>query len=514
MSKALPTRPDLNQLRKQAKDLLKSLKSADAEAVDRLRTAHPRFQEASQAKIRAAKLSLSDAQLVVAREYGFASWPKLKARVESLAIETGDPIELFRTAFHSDDAVLFRKLLERFPEMRAKINEPVGPFDSPAITQARSPQMLDALLDAGADINAKSRWWAGGFGLLHSAEPELAEYAIRRGAMVDAHAAARLGFLDTLRGLLAANPARAHERGGDGQTPLHFASNVPIAELLLQHGADVDARDLDHGSTPVQWMIRERQDVAKHLVKRGCKTDILMAAALGDIELVRRHLDTDPESIRMRVTSEYFPMIDHRAGGTIYQWTLGWYVSAHDVARQFGHESVLSLLMDRSPADVKLVAECWRANGSAVREILKQNPGLAARLPAPYLQDVARAARNNNLPALRVLLEAGLLVDSYSQNATPLHWAAFHGNAEMTRVILRYNPPLELADPGYQSTPLGWAIYGSVNGWHRETGDYPATVEALLKAGAKIPEKFGGTEAVNEVIRRFPRVVGTANLPG
>src|ERR1041384_1324993 len=107
-------------------------------------------------------------------------------------LETDDPAELFKRAFKKDDAVLLRKLFEQFPEMKAKVNEPVAAFDSPAIIHARSPEMLDALLEAGADINARSRWWAGGFGLLDSAKPELAAYAIQRGAVVDAHAAARL----------------------------------------------------------------------------------------------------------------------------------------------------------------------------------------------------------------------------------------------------------------------------------------------------------------------------------
>ena len=100
------------------------------------------------------------------------------------------------------------------------------------------------------------------------------------------------------------------------------------------------------------------------------------------------------------------------------------------------------------------------------------------------------------------MLSAGLPVDALGQHgATPLHWAAFHGNAEMARVILRCNPPLEPADADFDLTPLGWAIYGSEHGWHCRTGDYAATVEVLLKAGANIPEKeTGGTEAVREVL--------------
>src|SRR5262249_22224885 len=131
-----------------------------------------------------------------------------------------DPIELLKQAFAKDDARSVRDLFQRYPQLRVKVNEPIAAFDAPAIAQARSREMLDALREAGADINAKSRWWAGGFGLLHGADPELAAYAIERGATVDVHAAARLGLIDKLRGLISGNPELVHSRGGDGQTPL------------------------------------------------------------------------------------------------------------------------------------------------------------------------------------------------------------------------------------------------------------------------------------------------------
>jgi ankyrin repeat protein len=504
MPKSLPTRPNLEQLKNQAKDLRKSHKSGDATATKRIRESHPRWSSASEPEIVNTKISLSDAQLVVAREYGFASWPKLKEHVESVPPAATDPMELFKQAFVEHNASLFRELLERFPAIKPRINEPVATFDAPIITQVRTREMLDVLLEAGADINAKSRWWAGGFGLLHGAEPDLAAYAIQRGAIMDVHAAARLGMIQRLKELIAADPTLVHARGGDGQTPLHFASTIEIAEFLLDHGADIDAHDVDHESTPAQYMVCDRQEIARYLIRRGCKTDILLAAALGDVDLVREHLDAGPDCVHVRVSDEYFPMINKKSGGTIYQWTLGWYMSPHDVAKKFGHEDVFRLLMERSPTDAKLLAACWAADKVAVKSLLAEHPNLAAGLSDAYRRQVAHAARNNNLAAVRVMLAAGLPVDALGQHgATPLHWAGFHGNAEMTREILRYHPPLERIDADFQSTPLGWAIHGSENGWHCRTGDYAATVDTLLKVGAKIPAKnTGGTEAVKEILRR------------
>jgi hypothetical protein len=86
--------------------------------------------------------------------------------------------------------------------------------------------------------------------------------------------------------------------------------------------------------------------------------------------------------------------------------------------------------------------------------------------------------------------------------ATPLHWAGFHGNAAMAKIVLGFGPELEAIDAEFQGTPLGWTIYGSVHGWHCQTGDYGRTAEALLAAGAKLPANLDGSAAVEAVLRR------------
>ena len=129
-------------------------------------------------------------------------------------------------SIEADDAERARLLLDRDPDLRPRINEPIGPFDSPPLAGAQSRAMIDVLLAAGADINAKSQWWAGGFGYLHTADPELAAYAIKRGAVVDVHAAARLGHLDRLREFIERDPQSVHDRGEE-MARLRSTSHAP-----------------------------------------------------------------------------------------------------------------------------------------------------------------------------------------------------------------------------------------------------------------------------------------------
>jgi ankyrin repeat protein len=413
---------------------------------------------------------------------------------------TGELMEAVR----ADDAASVRRLLKEWPSLRNRVNDPIGPFDSPPLSSARSREMIDALLDAGADVNAKSRWWAGGFGLLHLASPELAAYAVERGAEVDIHAACRLGLIDRVRELVESDAQMVYARGGDGQTPLHFARTVEIASYLLDQGADIDAKDVDHESTPAQYMLDDRPDEARYLVERGCRTDILLACAVGDIDRVRSLLDADAKCVRVRGNEQFFPMENKKAGGIIYQWSLGPNASPYQAAAKFAHQDVIRLLMDRSPVQERLIACCWMHDGPAVAELVARNPGLADGLSEADRNEIASAARNNDTEAVRLLLEAGLPVTARGQHGgTPLHWAAWHGNRGMVQALLRYGASLEDAENDFQAKPLGWATHGSEHGWHRRTGDYAGVVEALLAAGTKVFERAGGTESVKEVQRRY-----------
>ena len=114
---------------------------------------------------------------------------------------------------------------------------------------------------------------------------------------------------------------------------------MEVAEFLLDRGADIDALDVDHESTPAQWMLRDRQDVARYLVGRGCRTDLLMAAALGDVDRVRGHLDAEPGSIRMSVTEKSVPQAEPAGRRDDLHLDARREQDAHVIAREFGHDA-------------------------------------------------------------------------------------------------------------------------------------------------------------------------------
>jgi ankyrin repeat protein len=426
-----------------------------------------------------------------------------------------DAVKSLVEAVQAEDVDRARVTLEQHPDLKRHLDEPMPglPFDSAPLHSAvwrGNRAMIGLLLDAGADINARTRWWAGGFGVLDAADLSLVPYLLERGAVVDVHAAARLGLIDRLRDMIAAQPSLVHARGGDGQTPLHFASTIEVAAYLLEQGADIDARDIDHESTPAQYMIRDRQDVARYLVSRGCKTDLLMTAALGDVERTRAHLDADPHSVLMSVSEWYFPKENPRSGGTIYIWTLGGHKTAHAIAREFGHRDVFDLLIERSPTDVQLMVACELSDQDRIDRLVTDQPTLVQSLSDDVRRTLATAAERNNTEAVRRMLAIDWPTDPRGEHgATALHWAAFHGNAEMTRDLLQHRASIDARDATYDGTPLDWALHGSAHGWHRETGDYAGTVEALLAAGARPPARpdLEVSDAVRDVLRRSARRV-------
>jgi ankyrin repeat protein len=507
MSRQLPAKPNLEHLKRQAKELLRNFNQGKPAAVERFRllSSLP------------ASPKLADAQHVIACDYGFATWSQLKEHVET-ARRVLEPQEILAAAVRASDAGKVARVLQEHPALQTQINEPMYNYGGMqallAAVQRTDRKTIDVLLGAGADINARSRSWAGGIGALDECAPELAAFLIERGAVIDVHSATRLGMLEKLKQFVEADPAIVHARGHDGQTPLHFAATVEIAAYLVDHGAEIDARDLQHESTPAQHMLRvvqarhyprDRQEIARYLVARGCRTDILMAAALGDLDLARRHLANDPASIRTRVSEAYFPKRNPQGGGSIYLYLFGRGRTPHQVARDFGHEQLFQFFMQHSSEELKMEQAVDLGDEEMFRALLARRPNFVASLSDDDRRRLPDAAQNNNAAAVRLMLAAGWPVDARGDyEMTSLDWASWHGNAEMVREVLRYRPQLELCNQ-HKITALGSALHGSMNGWHRDTGDYVATVEALLAAGAKAPavtDDLEASDAVRDLLLR------------
>ena len=79
--KQFPTNPSLEHLKSQAKQLLKAHKEGSLDALQRIRSFFPKLSDAADVEIQSTTFGLQDAQLVIAREYGFASWTRLKEEV-------------------------------------------------------------------------------------------------------------------------------------------------------------------------------------------------------------------------------------------------------------------------------------------------------------------------------------------------------------------------------------------------------------------------------------------------
>jgi ankyrin repeat protein len=504
MSRQLPAKPNLEHLKRQAKELLRNFNQGEPAAVERFRSLTSLPASASP--------KLADAQHAIARDYGFATWPRLKEHVEAVT-RALRPLEMLSAAIRACDAGKVARVLDEHPELKAQINQSMPQFDGGshallAAVRRTDRKTIDVLLRAGADVNVRTGSWSAGIGVLDECAPELAAFLIERGAVVDVHSATRLGMLEKLKQFVDADPAIVNARGHDGQTPLHFAATVEIAAYLVDHGAEIDARDLQHESTPAQHMLRvvqarhyprDRQEIARYLLARGCRTDILMAAALGDLDLARRHLESDPASIQTRVSEAYFPKQNPQSGGSIYLYLFGRGRTPHQVARDFGHEQLFQFFMQHSSEELKMEQAVDLGDEEMFRALLTRRPNFVASLSVDDRRRLPDAAQNNNAAAVRLMLAAGWPVDARGDyEMTSLDWASWHGNAEMVREILRYRPQLELCNR-HKITALGSALHGSMNGWHRDTGDYVATVEALLAAGAKAPEVTDDLEASDAV---------------
>jgi ankyrin repeat protein len=450
--------------------------SGDREAIARVHAFLPHAPDLN-------TLKLHDAQLVIARGYGFHTWAAMKQKIESV---TKSPLDQFDIAVREGDADRARSLLEEHGDLRARINEPRFDFDSPAIHRAKKNlPLVDVLLEHGADINARSTWWAGGFGILESnLTLEEARPLIARGAHITPWAAAGLGLYDQLKSILRGDPAVVHARGGDGKTALHCAANPDIAELLLGSGADLETRDVDHGSTALQYLIADEQ-IARLLIARGAAVDIFAAARIGDRTLVEQCLRDNPLSAAALVNRPPFTA----PGGHIYGWTLGFDLTPVEVARNFGHPELAELMVSQLPPKARILDALWCGDRERAQHELETHPTVIKDLEPQDHSLLAAAAWWYRPESVRLMLEVGFNPHVTGMHrSTPLDRASFHGYADIVAMLLLLDPDPPLTQQNeFGGTPLGACIHGSLFGWKTDhPQDHVRTLTLLLEAGSPL----------------------------
>jgi len=171
-TKRLPDSANLDHLKHQARDLLGDFRAAQMSAFQRIREFHPKCSTVSDAAMPALTFSLSDAQLSIAREYGYASWPRLKAVIaekhhEALHLSHNDrlPEGPFKQALDfmdAGDAPRLKAHLARHPGLihEEASFEGGNYFATPTllefIPESNAVEIAALLLDAGAKDNREA----------------------------------------------------------------------------------------------------------------------------------------------------------------------------------------------------------------------------------------------------------------------------------------------------------------------------------------------------------------------
>jgi ankyrin repeat protein len=336
--KELPPPPSLEQYRKQAKALLKGQKNGDADALERMRQHHPRLAKLTESELRSGKFLLADAQLAVAREHGFESWPRFAKHVEALSRENSSTSKFESTvdAVITGDTVTLERLLREHPQLirarstrrhRSTLLLYVGANGVEDYRQ-RSPknavEISEVLLKAGADVNAVGDMYGG----------------------------------STTLGLVATS---IH--------PLVAGVQEALIDTLLAHGASFDgavAPDYTAGSIVNACLANGRGRSAAYLAKRGARLDLEGAAGVGRLDVVESFFDRDG-SLKAGATKEqmksgfnwaceygWLKVVDFLLQREIdvrerHRGETGLHWAAHE-----GHAEIVKLLLEhKAPVDVE-----------------------------------------------------------------------------------------------------------------------------------------------------------------
>jgi ankyrin repeat protein len=516
----LPDRPSLEQLRKQAKEHLETLRAADPSA------------------------NLAAAQHALAREYGFDSWPKLVHHVESVrpAERMLQPAEL-----KSNQKLMWSP--GRGTDLWALIQACVtGDLDAVRALIAKDPSLARAHYDYRKPLYfavRENRLDVVRFLLEHDHIPmdlwfddNPIELARDRGytemeqllaqtletkfnASPNGEAVAlalRNHDLKQIRELLDARPELLGKGDRGSSQPIHWATmtrQLDAIDDLLARGADINARRMD-GARPIHltngdyhyrgwrdvprtWPVSPAQVMA-HLRARGAVIDMPTACHTGDIERVRELLRQDRSLANTLSEHEgcYLgagaPLANAAAVGRmdIVQLLLDHGADPNLPEEQYapkgralysaviqGHYEIAKLLLERgafpnppveSSGDALWVSRELRPDKRMEQLLLSYGatpPEEREKEDWPTrahnwlrISPLHEAARKGDVQEATKLLESGADLTARDEHirSTPLAWAAKYGQLEMVKFLLRRGAPKSLPDDPSWATPLAWAI--------------------------------------------------------
>jgi ankyrin repeat protein len=541
----LPERPNLEQYKKQAKELLSdaapgSPAEVRSAALARIRKYHPRLRTLPES----TPISLADAQLVLAREHNFESWPKFAHHVETLRIirsleEVTDPVNTFIEfacvpihGWHASGTLEHAEMiLARHPHVAASsiyaaavvADEPtVRAFlarDSSLATATGGPHQWDALT-----YLAFSRY-------LRLDKSRSDAFVSTARVLLDAGASANTGWINTVDD----PPNEFQETVLYGAAGL--AHNPGLTRLLLEHGADPN-----DGETCYHAPETYDNTVVEILLDSGrCNERSLawLAARKADwhdekgLALSLRH-GANPNyrtqwkhtpfqhSIRRDnglVMIEMF--LDHGADPYLANEQDG--RNALQMAAYHGRGDILAALerrglalaFDGSTADLdQLVAACARADFARAQSLIAQKPRLQQQLLQIGGTILSRFSGVGNLEGVRTLLALGIPADALwpegdpyfeiTKNSTALHTAARRAQHAVVRELISAGAPISATDQRGR-TALQLAVKACIDSYWKYRRQ-PDSVAALLAAGAptegiEIPT---GYDAIDVLLTRTP----------